>query len=241
MLESVRAMLWKEQRELLLQRGSLLAGLRDQLALVAVFGGFLPWTIGPALVSSPLILLSWAWMPLFLIGSTVADSIAGERERHTLETLLASCLPDGVILAGKIAVAVLYGWLMTVVCAGLALVTVNLRYPAEHLRLYSPVTLLGIIAVPALAGLLIAGVGVLMSMHAPTVRGAQQRLGTAVVLLCPLALLSNRLPADLLASVAARPLPAMLVALGLLAGLDCLVLAIAKAQFRRHRILLGAG
>jgi ABC-type Na+ efflux pump permease subunit len=42
----------------------------------------------------------------------ITDSIAGERERQTLETLLASRLPDRAILLGKVAAITLLGWLL---------------------------------------------------------------------------------------------------------------------------------
>ena len=45
-----------------------------------------------------------------MVSSLVADSFAGERERHTLETLLASRLPDRAILAGKLLVPVAVAW-----------------------------------------------------------------------------------------------------------------------------------
>ena len=56
----------------------------------------------------------------------VADSFAGERERHTLETLLASRLPDRAILFGKVLAAVGYGWVLVMLMLVLSLVTVNL-------------------------------------------------------------------------------------------------------------------
>ena len=62
--------------------------------LVGVFGVFLPLQSGAEWVQSPATVFYWGWVPLMLVGGAVADSFAGERERHTLETLLASRLPD---------------------------------------------------------------------------------------------------------------------------------------------------
>jgi ABC-2 type transport system permease protein len=40
----------------------------------------------------------------------LGDAIAGERERHTLETLLASRISDRAILLGKVIVTTGYAW-----------------------------------------------------------------------------------------------------------------------------------
>jgi ABC-2 type transport system permease protein len=94
----------------LFQRGSLRGGWLGLVIFVAVFGILLPLQSGRGWVESPTGLAVWAWVPFLLVSSVVADSFAGERERHTLETLLASRLPDRAILFGKLATAVGYGW-----------------------------------------------------------------------------------------------------------------------------------
>ena len=73
-----------------------------------------------------LLLVAWSWVPLMLVAGVVADSFAGERERHTLETLLASRLSDEAILVGKVTAAVGYGWGFTLVMAVVSLVSVNI-------------------------------------------------------------------------------------------------------------------
>lgn len=55
---------------------------------------------------------AWAALPITLAGAMIIDSIAGERERQTLETLLASRLSARAILLGKVAAATLLGWLL---------------------------------------------------------------------------------------------------------------------------------
>ena len=49
----------------------------------------------------------------FFIGPEVPDPLPRERERHTLETLLASRLSDRAILLGKIGAAVGFEWVIT--------------------------------------------------------------------------------------------------------------------------------
>ncbi len=79
------------------------------LFMILSFGILLPWQMGKSWVESPITLIYWSWVPLFLVNAVVADSFAGERERHTPETLLASRLADQAILFGKLLAALAYG------------------------------------------------------------------------------------------------------------------------------------
>ena len=125
MIGDVLTVVWKEWRELLQVGGTVRGGRLSLVILVAVFGVFLPLQSGAEWVQSPVTVFYWGWVPLMLVGSAVADSFAGERERHTLETLLASRLPDSAILLGKMAAAISYGWGLVLVMLALSLVTVN--------------------------------------------------------------------------------------------------------------------
>ena len=106
MIADVLTVAWKEWRELLQLGGSHRGGRFSLVILVLVFGVFLPFQSGAEWVESPATVFYWGWVPLMLVSGAVADSFAGERERHTLETLLASRLPDRAILLGKMAAAV---------------------------------------------------------------------------------------------------------------------------------------
>jgi ABC-2 type transport system permease protein len=110
MIADVWTVIWKEWRELLRQRESMRGGVLRLLIFVGVFGIFLPLQVGREWINSPKLLMLWAWVPLFLVSSVVADGFAGERERHTLETLLASRLSDRAILFGKLGAALSYGF-----------------------------------------------------------------------------------------------------------------------------------
>ena len=81
MIGDVLTVAWKEWRELLQFGGSLRGGRFSLLILVAVFGVFLPFQAGAEWVESPATVFYWGWVPLMLVGSAVADSFAGERER----------------------------------------------------------------------------------------------------------------------------------------------------------------
>lgn len=131
MTRDILTVMWKEWKELLWAGGLLRGGRVSLLIMLAIFGVFLPYQTGRAWVESAAPLFYWAWLPLMLVAGVVADSFAGERERHTLETLLASRLPDRAILVGKLAAAVTYGWGLVLAMLGLSLVTVNVAELGE--------------------------------------------------------------------------------------------------------------
>ena len=92
----------KEWKESLFSGSGLKGGRMGILVMLVVFGVVLPANSGLAWITSPALLVAWAWVPLMLISGVVADSFAGERERHTLETLLASRLSDESIWRGEL-------------------------------------------------------------------------------------------------------------------------------------------
>ncbi len=181
MITDIGTVMWKEWKEIL--SGGSGRGKVGLLIFVGILGIFLPLQMGRAWVESPIMLAYWTWVPLFLVTSVIADSFAGERERHTLETLLASRLSDRAILFGKVGAAVGYGVAITWLSLLLGLVTANLAYGQGKLLLY-PVTVgLGIIVLSLLGAGLAAGAGVLISLRAATARQAQQTLSLAIMLL----------------------------------------------------------
>jgi ABC-2 type transport system permease protein len=179
-----------------------------------------------------------------LVGSAVADSIAGERERHTLETLLASRLPDRAILLGKMVAAVTYGWGLVLVMLLMSLVTVNLTARTGPLLLFPWRFAVGAPLLALLGAGLAATVGVLISLRAPTVRQAAQTLNVGVLLLVFIPVLGMQaLPDSWKAQAGAwamtmGPDSLLWITAGLLAVIDLSLLAAAFARFRRARLVL---
>lgn len=242
MLADIGTVLWKEWKEILGWGGA-----RNKIFLlffVGVFGIFIPWQMGRSWVEAPIYLLSWAWVPMFLVISVIADAFAGERERHTLETLLASRLPDRAILFGKIGAAVGYGVGMTWLSLLLGLVTINLIYGQGELLLYPPIVGLGIAGITLLSAGLAANVGVLVSLRAKTVRQAQQTLSIAIMLLLFVPVFGiQMLPAEWKARLfetftGMNTTHFVLIALVVLAALNAGLLAAAIARFQRARLIL---
>ena len=98
------------------------------LVLVVVFGIVFPLQSGREWVDSPVNIMVWAWMPFLWVSGVVADMFAGERERHTLEALLATRLSDQAILFGKLLAALTYGFTLTWVIMIASLITVNIGF-----------------------------------------------------------------------------------------------------------------
>jgi ABC-2 type transport system permease protein len=243
MFADLLTVLWKEIRELLALNAGFRGGRYGMLIFAAVFGVLMPLQSGPAWVTSPVSLVYWAWVPFLLVSGVTADAFAGERERHTLETLLASRLPDRAILFGKIAAGIGYGWGITLACVLISLLTINIAHGQDGLLLYRASTGLGILAISFLVAALSSGLGVLVSLRAATVRQAQQTFSIAFFLLFVPAFAFPFLPPELqarLAELVMRTDPDALLgwAIALLAGVDALVMGLAMRRFQRARLIL---
>jgi ABC-2 type transport system permease protein len=212
-----------------------------------MLGIYLPLQIGRALVEGPWSLLASVFIPMMLVGMMIPESFAGERERHTLETLLASRLTDRAILFGKVAVAVGYAWGITLMLLLVSLVMVNVTQWDGELLFYTPIMALANLALSLLMASLVAGLGVLISLRAATVQEAQQILMTATLFplvllqMIPLLLLNvvpdgKALLKDLVA--AADPTQIILIVMAVLVVLDLALLVAAMVRFKRARLIL---
>jgi ABC-2 type transport system permease protein len=244
MIADTLTIVWKDLRGLLLVSGSLKKSLRGLAFSLVVFGIFLPLQIGPDLVREPAAILPFAWVPLLLASSVIADGIAGERERHTLETLLASRLSDRSILVGKVVAAVVYGWGFMVASAILGLVTVNVTNAGKGLLMYEPLAIVLLGGFGLLAASFVACGGALVALRAPTVRQAAQNMNLAIfaVVLVPVIVLGI-LPQDVQRKLfeTLSGLDWTTIGVGaavFLAVADFLLLWAALARFQRARLIL---
>lgn len=177
MLADLRAVLWKEMKEFAGQRSTLLS----IVIFLGMFAVFVPYQQGRDWLESPVGVANLVFVPLFLVLTLIADAFAGERERHTLDTLLASRLSDQAILFGKAAAAISYGWTLTLLGLLIGLLTVNLRERDDRLLLYPAPIGLGAAGFSLLVIALITGAGILFSLRASTVRQAQQTLNAGLL------------------------------------------------------------
>jgi len=181
MISDILTVMWKERKLLFRQHGSRTRLLFTLLVPVLMFSIFLPWQIGTGWVEGYWSLLASVLIPLLLVGTVIPESFAGERERHTLGTLLASRLPDRAILFGKIALAVGYAWLMTFLTLIVSLVTANIVHWSGQITLFTPAVALTNVVLTLLLAIIMANLGVLISLRSSTVQGATQTLMAAVM------------------------------------------------------------
>ena len=194
----------------------------------------------PGLIHSPAA-LGASFIAFMILLSTVSDSFAGERERHTLETILASAIPDVALLLGKILAGVLYGWSATLVVMTVLLLGANVtHFPI----LYPPSVILSALVLTPLALIFFCTAGVLASLRAPTVREAQVRLAALLfgLLLPPLAVrpllpLHWRDRAVATMQSESGRLTSALVQIAFFVAADLALLALAAARFRRGKLI----
>ena len=244
MIRDVWTVVWKEWQEFRDQLLSLRRGGLSALILALILGVVAPIELGAEWVNSKLIVGYWPFLAATMVSSLIADSVAGERERHTLETLLASRLPDAAILIGKIIAAVIYGVGFAVVNIVVGLVAVNIAHRDIGPLLFAPERLSVTLVLTVLASFLMAGIGVFISLRASTVKQAQQAFGIAIIVLTmgPV-LLFNALGVETrermvtrLANVGETRI-AVYAVTGL-AILSVFVIGAALARFRRGKLVL---
>jgi len=244
MIADVWTVTWKEWQEFRDQLLSLRRGGLSALILALILGVIAPVQIGPEWVHSKIVVAYWPFLAATMVSSLIADSVAGERERHTLETLLASRLSDSAILIGKIVAAVLYGLGFAVANLLIGLVAVNVAFHESAPILFEPRQFIVTILLTLLASLFMAGVGVFISLRASTVKQAQQAFGIAIIVLTmgPLLLFNALAPEtreDLVrrvAGVGEARIEAYTV--GSLLALSAIVIGAALARFRRGKLAL---
>ncbi len=245
MMDDICTMIWKEWKEFFLQRGSSRKTmLISALLPVILLGIVIPWRAGPAYVDNTVALVVPALMPLLFVLVLVADSFAGERERHTLETLLGTRLSDQVILLGKVTAAVLYAWAIFVITLAVAVLGINIMYGHGRLIMFPMSRLVPTLIYDFLLAVLLSCIGVFVSLRAPTVRQAMQTLNLGFMVTVWGSFFGfQSLPREwriiLLGALAGENLiRAEIVAGVVLIVADAALLMATRARFRRARLIL---
>ncbi|MCJ7626491.1 MAG: ABC transporter permease subunit [Anaerolineaceae bacterium] len=244
MFEDVLANIWKEWKEVIITRSSMRGGWLNIVVIVCLLGIVMPLQFGLDWLTNPVQPFIWSWLPVFLAIGIVADAFAGERERHTLETLLASRLSDQAILYGKIAIAVIYSWVLGAAGMLLGAVTINIAYPQGGLQFYPLGNFFIGLGMSLLAAILISSIGVLVSLRAATPRQAYQRMSIIMLAfwLLPMfgiRLLPDELNARMMQILSDLDLHQAFLGLALLLLVaDISLILIARRRFRRNRLIL---
>lgn len=243
MISDVKTVLWKEWRSLFRQPGSRTRMLLTVAIPVGYFGIFYPIQDGADFVTNAGPWFLAIVLPLLTVVMTAPDSFAGERERKTLRTLLASRLSDSAIMWAKILFSVLLGVGIMLFALVLALIMVNALDSGGGLVLIAADRLVYMLIVSVLLSVIAAGAAVLISLRAATVQQAQQTLAAAFFLIPtvvgPIVLMLSR-DGD------TRPLQDLFASLGTPAGrmavitglviVSITLLALARNRFRRNRL-----
>lgn len=252
MIHDIRAVLWKEWRALMREPGGwTVSGWRSSLWAMAAIGiwfgiGYRPisfWSVGAGFVAMGGVVL--------VLMQMAPDSVAGERERHTLDTLLSTNVSGPALYLGKAGAATCYGYAMGVIVLLAALVTSTIRRGETAPLLLQPLELAAALAAGLPVILLAALVGVWISARSETVRQAQQTLVTLLIALgLGPALLGSLLlllipregdPPEWLRSILVPVIELgahtwSLIAVGLVLVLNVVVLWVGLRSFERERL-----
>ena len=235
-MSDIWTMMWKESKDVLFQGGW--RSLIRPLFVIGIMGIYLPLQFGSQWVDlTPIGMVLLLWIPFFVVISFIGDAIAGERERHTLETLLASRMPDRAILLGKVVATVLYAWGMGVLSLLLGLVLVDLFRTQGNWMFYPLDLFVDALVLILLASVLGASAGVLISLRVSTVRQAQQILsvGTIVFVFGSVFVL-RAVPANVLSSLSYAQF--LLIVMAVIAVLDAILFGLSLVSFQRSRLIL---
>ena len=243
MLTDTMTVFQKEWKEAFHNRG-IRGYLFNWILLALLIGVYMPINVGPEWFKSPIILLMWSWPPLQLVSGMVADSFAGEKERHTLETLLSTRLPDLSIFSGKIMTGLVYAGTLFPASLLIAAVTVNLVHPSpDGIQFYAPGMLLQVLGIHYLSLILIAAIGMLVSMKSNSVKSAYQKIAVVILVLAltpslGIGLLSPDIKTQLTKMIAQPQLGVggLIAALIMLVA-DVILIIISLSNFKRSQLL----
>ncbi|MCE5272657.1 ABC transporter permease subunit [bacterium] len=238
-------LMWKDLRELPRIYGESKAGLLGFVFPVLIIGVMLPLQMGEKWLKPGLSLIFAVWFPVIMVFTMVADSFAGERERKTLEALLATRLSDRAILAAKLLTAICFALAFVLVLNVVGVITLNLAHLGGGKFLFFPLRVFALLLLlPPLSAFAASGIGVLVSLRAGTVRQAQQTLMMSGMLLFFIpTLVIPMLPKEMREAVFAFftaggvELLAAVAALVLLA-IGVVTVLLADKLFRRARLIL---
>jgi ABC-2 type transport system permease protein len=258
-VRDIRVVAGKELREIVGAGGGR-RGLVRELLFVGIFGLFFPLSQAEVWRTGSVPAVFALMIPLFLVGPHVADSFAGEKERGTLETLLATRLPDRSIYLGKIFAVVGYAWVVTLLILLASLVALNLTGAGEPnsgleswatqdtgLFVYPEFVWAAWAAGSIASGLLLASIGTFVSLRSKTVRAAHQAMMIPLFIIIfggsfgiPLLfrVLSPETQNMLLERVETlSAVSVVLAAVAVLLLLDVVLLSIGLQRFRRDRLI----
>lgn len=165
----VKKELWESFGDRSSRRGGVI-----QAAVLVVGLGFLTPRVDVEgwLAGAPTSIAFFAFIPGVAAASMAADAFAGERERRTLETLLATPVSEAVLLAGKALASIVFG--SAVGSLGLVVATTTIRAASGVPFLPSLTQILGALGATLASSSAMAAAAIVVSMLVPVARATQQ-------------------------------------------------------------------
>jgi ABC-2 type transport system permease protein len=233
----------KDLRALRAFRSQGLSGVISTLLILILFGIIVPWRLGVGWAAHPVSLLLWIGLPWLSATVVVADTFAGERERHTLDALYVTRLSNDAILLGKVGASALFAWLVALLTLALSAVTLSLTGAAAEMPFSS---LLILATLSMLSATLAATLGAVVSLRASSARHAQQSAIGVVLSLAFLTFLGGQVAAQYFPAfwrrmMQAGPLgspssPALIISIVGLLVLEIVLLGLAARCVARSRL-----
>lgn len=230
----VLAVLRKEFLEVVADRQSLRGTALQSMIFFGICGVFSPWRSahGEMWSSLSLMLTLYGLLPTVIATSVAADAFAGELERGTLESLLATAVTDAGVFWGKALTAVC---MSLTLCTACLLSAVFITIHVNHLppQTVDPRVLLLVVLGHIGASTCLTAIAIYVSSKVKVARAAQQALSIGSLLgIFGLTMAAPYLQLSDWSRIAGAE------AILLLAG--CAALAAMARFFRRDRIFEGA-
>lgn len=178
----------------------------------------------------PFALLLCGFMPASFSLVSALESFVGEKERNTLESLLAMPLSDGELYLGKLTAALLLPLMSSLLAMTTLAGLLVLRAPPELLATITPLLGLLIVALVSCKALIMVAGAVIISAHTTTTRAANL---LASLVLIPMATIVQL---EAILVLAGQPLVLGLL-LAALAIAAFLLLQVGMGTFNREAIL----
>lgn len=220
----------KELIELLGNRHSARGSLVQAGVLTTIVGVIVP-SIEPRVWSSaPGIGGPFLFFPAMIAASVAADGFAGERERRTLETLLATPLSDGAIFAGKALTAVLFSTMVSTLAITASIVTVNVRRAGAGLFLPPVAHVTAVLGGAVGVATVGAAMAIVISTRVAVARSAQQMVSVLSMIIAGATLATMARLGIVFDWVSLPRMGSILLAAGVVG------LRVGMALFRRDRV-----
>jgi ABC-type Na+ efflux pump permease subunit len=203
----------------------------------------------PALVGAMGFALGYGSFLAVMLSMTLAiESFVGEKERRTMEVLLATPASDGELFFGKTLSCLMVAAFFSILFSGTALIAMNALLWWN--KIYFPFKIQGLIlggavSLCAMGSISFIALGVIISSRVSSLKAANQVFGLATIVLTVILMLigyfaSTRLKLKpmILAVYSSMPLWALVTLIFVLIGIvDAIALSVAVRTFNRERIM----